>query len=192
MATLINKVINYYSISYLLGMRHYMKIKAFLLHHGKTRKTEIPAIDFILKHPKLFGLTDEKIHSSFNQHSEMYGEPGQTIMDMLGDLTAQGWIIIEQKEDDISWVILIHSIEETKDELIKFIANSYKAGDLNLDDGVKVCSFNGSFQYEMEKGGIAGLFTYLCSDGELIMKLNKKGKPCLYQKTKRIQEAGTS
>jgi hypothetical protein len=44
----------------------------------------------------------------------------------------------------------------------------------------------------MAKCGIAGFFILLYTDGELIMKMNKKGKPCLYQKTKMIREAGTS
>ena len=165
-----------------------MAIKSYLVHDGKIKSLEIPAADYVVANPQLFGFTDDDFIKTYQKYGEIFGTEGKSIIDILMQVVAKGWIIIERDENRDSWSFVFDSIDNAKDNLIRFLTEGIPNETLNLEAGIRVVGLEDGFNYALKKSGIASFAAFILTDGEVIGDLDKDGVPRLYKTDKGVHE----
>jgi hypothetical protein len=96
------------------------------------------APDFILANPESVGMTKDELIASYKNWEEEYGSEGDAIMDILHDVTAKGWIIVDQNPTGESWIIVFDTMERAKDKIIPFLMKMTEEKKvMNFNDGLR-------------------------------------------------------
>ena len=165
-----------------------MAVKSYLVHDGKITSLEIPAADYIVENPHLFGFTDTEFHKIYEKYGEAFGTEGRAIIDILIKVTTKGWLIVEKGDSQDSWSFVFDSMDKEKDNLIRFLTEGIPNETINLEAGIRVVGLVDGFSYALETSGIASFSAFMMSGGKMIGDVDENGIPRLYKAVKGEQE----
>ena len=67
---------------------------------GKIFDVGTNHIDAVIKNPKAFGLTSEKIQAAYDKHGEELGREGKAREEIILDLVKKGWVRIRRYRNE--------------------------------------------------------------------------------------------
>lgn len=156
-----------------------MERKCYFFNEDKVIEGDMSSPDFIVMNPERFGFRKVELEEIHDSYGEEYGSAGNAIMSIILNLTSKGWIILEMTLDEC-WVLLFDSIQNRKDNLLKTIAKAQQSMNImKFDDSMKAYGLEDHYRYESGKGGVAGLFTRIISDGKMDSVMDENGNPKL-------------
>jgi hypothetical protein len=157
-----------------------MEKKCYFFKEDEVIEGNMSSPDFIVEYPEKFGFSKVELEKFHDSYGEDYGSEGNAIMSIILNLTTKGWIILEMTPGDECWIVLFDSIQNRKDILIKLIAKAQQSMKImKFDDSMKAYGLEDDYRFESGKGGVAGLFTRLITDGKMESVMDENGNPKL-------------
>lgn len=95
---------------------------------GKVIDVGTNHIDVVIKNPKVFGLTDEKIKETYDKYGEVMGREGQAREELIIWLVKKGWIRVRRYRNDGYSVNIGRMSKKIKDILFSWASKLINTG----------------------------------------------------------------
>jgi len=130
-----------------------MKVKSYLLKDRVFYESEVPAVDYVFKHPDLFCLKKEERESDYS-FGEAKALASLQVLEIVSRVIADGWVFIERSKDQRHWTILFQSLERDRKNTAMFILTSIRFGYFSREDGLTIGVLGDGIRWNWEQDGI--------------------------------------
>lgn len=114
----------------------------------------------IIDHPEVFGLSADRVYSSYKRYNEHIGREGRARMELIQEASRAGWVRVRHYSGRARdyWSIQADTIETRRDSINLFVRFALEQGIAHYRQEVFIVGFDDGQveRYPFRSGGIGG------------------------------------